>query len=159
MFLRSNFLRNLKIKSKIQKKFTIFILGHSGPFSPLLKKRNGHREVPTTGRDLQIYINYLTPASFHAVPLVLENIHSFGRSLNNNILDKNGSREGPRRGSNLKIYINHLTITIFHPIFLEVRECSFAREGLEDLGLFLLFPPFSQPTHRCKYYCYYWLHF
>ena len=104
-------------KIKNTKKFTIFILGHSGPFSPLLKKRNGHREVPTTGRDLQIYINYLTPASFHAVPLDLENIHSFGRSLNNNILDKNGSREGPRRGSNLKIYINHLTITIFHPTF------------------------------------------
>ena len=139
------FSQESEYQSKNTKKFPIFILTHSDPFSPLIKKRNGHREDPRTGRDLQIYINYLTPASFHAVPLVLENIHSFGRSLNNNILDKNGSREGPRRGSNLKIYINHLTITIFDPTFIwrERNVCSPAS-------------PFSQLTHHCKYYCYYW---
>ena len=112
------FSQESEYQSKNTKKFPIFILRHSDPFSPLIKKINGHREDPRTGRDLQIYINYLTPASFHSATIVLENIHSFRRSLNNNIFDKTQSREAPRIGSILKIYINHLTITIFDPTFI-----------------------------------------
>ena len=81
------------------KKFPIFILTHSGPFSPLIKKRNGHREDPRAGKDLHKSMNHLTSASFHSATIVLENIYSFRRSLNNNIFDKTWPREAPRIGS------------------------------------------------------------
>ncbi|CAL4129612.1 unnamed protein product, partial [Meganyctiphanes norvegica] len=75
-------------------------------------------EEPKTGWDLQIYINYLTPVSFNSATIVLKNIHSFRRSLNNNIFYKTQPREASRIGGVMKMYINHLTITFFDPTFI-----------------------------------------